>query len=290
MSRKDLVDGSTAYKERKFTEAEELFRTAAERDPEGATAEGRTAQVFLARTLHSLFIGDRKNTGLAEQAIAEYKKALGMDKEDQGSYKAVAGLYENLARPEEWQAWVSQRANDASIKPQFRAEALTALTAKKNSCANEITDTEKTKKTVKRDGKDVFEFVKPEKAEDLARLQGCVSEGLSLIDQAVALEPADVSTAALTDPTTLTDAQLKAYSDTIKAFESARSYKASMTLQASRLAEMEGRTADRDRYKTEADEAKTKFTQLSELSRKYQAEIERRIAVAQEAANANKDK
>ena len=46
MSRKDLVDGSMAYRERKFAEAEELFRKAAGRDPKGDTVEGKTAQVF----------------------------------------------------------------------------------------------------------------------------------------------------------------------------------------------------------------------------------------------------
>ena len=53
MSRKNLVDGSRAYKERKFQVAEDLFRKAAARDPQGETVEGRTAQLFLARTLHS---------------------------------------------------------------------------------------------------------------------------------------------------------------------------------------------------------------------------------------------
>ena len=47
MSRKNLVDGSQAYKERKFSVAEDLFRRAAARDPEGSTFEGRIAQVFL---------------------------------------------------------------------------------------------------------------------------------------------------------------------------------------------------------------------------------------------------
>src|SRR5688572_11984238 len=82
MSRKDLVDGSTAYRERKFAEAEELFRNAAARDPEGDTVEGKTAQVFLARTLHSRFIGNRQDTALAESAIAEYKKALALNPND----------------------------------------------------------------------------------------------------------------------------------------------------------------------------------------------------------------
>ena len=129
MSRKDLVDGSMAYRERKFAEAEELFRRAASRDPEGATVEGKTAQVFLARTLHSRFIGDRGRTEWAESAIKEYQKALTLNPNDQSSYKAVASLYENLQKTEDWQKWVGERSTNSSIEPQFRAEALTALAA-----------------------------------------------------------------------------------------------------------------------------------------------------------------
>ena len=92
MSRKNLVDGSHAYKERKFDVAEDLFRRAAERDPDGETVEGRTAQLFLARTLHSQYIGNRQDPTKAEEAIKEYKKALAVDKNDQSSYKAVASL------------------------------------------------------------------------------------------------------------------------------------------------------------------------------------------------------
>src|SRR5688572_22236411 len=76
IARKNLVDGSKSYKDRKFPEAEQLFRDAVSRDPRGETVEGKTAQLFLARTLHSEFIGDRKNTAKAEEAIAEYQKAL----------------------------------------------------------------------------------------------------------------------------------------------------------------------------------------------------------------------
>lgn len=163
LSRKNLVDGSVAYRERKFQEAEELFRKAASRDPEGATVEGRAAQLFLARTLHSIYIGDRKVTAKADEAIAEYNKALAVDKNDQASYKAIASLYENLQKPDEWQKWVTDRSNRADILPQHRAEAMTSLAARQNTCANEVTDTEKTKQTVKKDGKDVFQFVKPGK-------------------------------------------------------------------------------------------------------------------------------
>src|SRR4029079_17370303 len=62
MARKSLVDGSEAYKGRKFPEAESFFRSAVARDPKGETLEGQTAQLFLARTLHSEYIGNRSFT------------------------------------------------------------------------------------------------------------------------------------------------------------------------------------------------------------------------------------
>ncbi len=287
LSRKNLVEGSIAYKERKFSEAEELFRKAAARDPEGITMEGRTAQIFLARTLHSIYIGNRDDKQKAEEAILAYKKALDVDKNDQSSYKAVASLLDNLLRPDEWQQWVTERANRPDILPQNRAEALTSLASRKNTCANEVTDTEQTKKTVKKDGKDVFQWVKPENPADLDRLKGCVTDGLKLIDQAVALEPDSVKNAASLNPKTLTDQQLKENLDLFKVFESSRSYKASLDAQAMRLADMEGRTADRDALKAQADAGRARFVELSKIDKAIQDEIDARRSAEEEAANAN---
>lgn len=287
LSRKNLVEGSIAYKERKFAEAEELFRRAAARDPEGLTTEGRTAQIFLARTLHSRFIGDRQKTELADEAIAAYKKALAVDRNDQSSYKAVASLLDNLKKTDEWNQWVTERANRTDIEPQNRAEALTSLASRKNTCANEVTDTEQTKKTVKKDGKDVFQWVKPANPADLELLRGCVTDGLKLIDQAVALEPDGVKNAPSLDVKSLTDQQLKEKLDLFKVFESARSYKASLDAQAMRLADMEGRTADRDNLKAQADAGREKFLELSKVDKAIQDEIEARRAAEEEAANAN---
>ncbi len=287
MSRKNLVDGSLAYKERKFGEAEELFRRAAARDPEGATIEGRTAQLFLARTLHSKYIGNRIGRSIAEEAINEYQKSLSVDKNDQSSYKAIASLYENLQQQDKWQQWVTARSNDSGIEPQHRAEALTSLAARQNTCANEVSDTEATKKTVKRDGKDVFEFIKPADGAEYEKLKACVALGTQLIDQAVGLEPDAVKNAKSLNVASLSDEDLKKYADLIKPFESARSYKASLSIQAMRLAEMDGRTADRDRLKVESDQARARFVELSDVGKALQAEIERRVAAEVEAANAN---
>lgn len=288
MSRKDLVDGSVAYRERKFAEAESLFRKAAGRDPQGATLEGKTAQVFLARTLHSQFIGDRGNRAKAEEAIGEYQKAITLNPNDQSSYKAVASLYENLQKGDEWQKWVGDRSTNGQIEPQFRAEALTALAARQNTCANEISDADATKKTVKgADGKEVYQFVKPEDQAQFDRMKECVTKGTDLITQAMAAEPDPVKNAKSTDLKSLTDEQLKQLSDSIKIFESARSYRASLTIQGMRLAEMEGRTADRDKLKTDSEQYRAQYTELGEVSRGIQTEIETRVAAVEAAANAN---
>lgn len=420
MARKNLVDGSEAYKNRKFPEAEAFFRAAVARDPKGETLEGKTAQVFLARTLHSEFIGNRSfsfgeadflgTKGLAlteklmaqatpltkwlysqlspdtikqyqnyqnapsgtddevkkrndlakshlnqlatdlnkvisngqsiydparfagvqlsdftrqymaqqnlapdkvtrlnrllledafpneiakrpkaEDAIEEYKKALAMNPNDQSSYKAIASLYENLQRSDDWLKWVTERSQNMNIPPEQRAEALTSLAAKKNTCANEITDTEKTKQTVTEGGKQVFKFVKPENPQDLETLKKCVDEGMALIDQAMALEPAEVKNVGSFDIKGATDQQLTQKADLLKVFESARSYKASLLFQAMRLAEMENRIPDRDRLKGEADAARTNFLALSDVVKKIQDEIdERKAAKEAEATGGNK--
>jgi tetratricopeptide (TPR) repeat protein len=241
----------------------------------------------LARTLHSEYIGNRRDTAKAEEAIQEYKKALAVNKNDQASYKAIASLLENLQKNDEWLTWVTERSRNDQILPQHRAEALISLAAKKNGCANDITDTEKTKKTITKDGKPAFQFVKPENPEDLNTLRACVDEGNALIDQALALEPDQVKNARSVTPTSLSDEQLRETYDTLRVFESGRSYKASLLIQAGRLAEMEGRTADMEKFKTDSESAKERYRELSEVVKNLQAEIDARAAAAQEAANAN---
>ncbi len=290
MARKALVDGSKAYKDRKFPEAERLFRDAVARDPKGESVEGKTAQLFLARTLHSEYIGDRANKAKAEEAITQYQKALEQNASDQSSYKAVASLYENLQRPDDWLKWVTARSSNTSIPPEQRAEALTSLAAKKNTCANDISDTEQTKKTVTKDGKPSFQFVKPANPQDFETFKACVDEGTKLIDQAIALEPAAVKSAKSLNIKSLTDQQLQQNQDLLKVFESARSYKASLLFQAMREAEMEGRTPDRDRLKEESEAARTSFLELSDVVKKIQAEIDERTAAKEEAANTQKGK
>ena len=258
IARKNLVDGANAYKERKFQQAEELFRSAAASDPEGNTLESTTAQLFLARTLHSEYISNRSLPNLAESAIAEYKKVLAKDPDDQSSFKAVANLLENLNREDEWLKWVTDRTNNEKVPPSQRAEALTSLAAKQYSCANEVSDVEPVKKTVVKEGKPEFQFTKPEDPKAFEQLKQCTDKGLEIITKAVSLDNNS---------------------------DSVWSYYANLLVQKARIAEMEGNTEEKERYKAEAQKAKERFTELAqEKKRKEDAELERQKA-EKEAAN-----
>lgn len=259
ITRKNLVDGGKAYKDRKFQEAEQLFRDAIARDPQGATSEGKTAQLFLARTLHSEYIGNRTNVDKANEAIKEYKEVLADNISDQSSFNAVANLLENLNRDDEWLQWVTDRTNNEKVPPVQRAEALTKLAAKKYSCANDISDVEPVKKTVTKDGKPTFVFSKPQSPEDFENFKRCTAEGTELVNRAEKLD-------------TNSDAVW--------------SYKANMLVQQMRLAEMEGNNAERDRIKGDADKAKDRFTELASIKK---AEEDRKKA-EQEAKEAAANK
>jgi len=263
ITQKNLVDGGSAYKNRKFKEAEELFRYAVSRDPEGKTTEGRAAQLLLARTLHSEYIGDRKETEKAEEAIQQYKKVLVVNVKDQESFNAVANLLENLNKDDEWLKWVTERTVNEQVSEIQRAEALTKLAAKKYSCANEISDVEPVKKTVTKGDKKVFEFVKPQDQASFETYKKCVQEGADLTERAVKLD---------------------ANSDAVW------SYKANMLVQQSRLAEMEGNAQQKDEFRAQADKAKEKFTELARLRKEKEDALKAEKAAKENVANSNTKK
>ncbi len=258
IARKNLVDGANAYKSRNFAQAQENFRTAIARDPDGSSLEGRTAQVFLARTLHSEYIGDRSKKQLAENAINEYKKYLTMEPNDQSAFKAVANLLENLGRDDEWRKWITDRTQNESVPPTQRAEALTSLAARENTCANDISDVEPVKQTVEKDGVAEYKFIKPESEETFNQLKKCTEQGLEYANKAVELDPNS---------------------------DSAWSYKASLLVQKMRIAEMEDNDEAKEQLKNQANEAKEKFTQLAEAKRKAEEEAEAKKKAEEEAAN-----
>ncbi len=257
MSRRDLVDGAEAYKKKEYDRAEELFRDAISRDPEGKSLEGKTAQLFLARTLHSRFISDRKQEDKALAAIGEYKKVLAEDPSEQSSFNAVANLFETMKMDNEWQQWVTERANNENVDPTSRAEALVKLASRQYTCANNISDVEPVKQTVEVDGKPVFRFSEPENPEDFEKLKQCATQGYELADKATQLNPDS---------------------------DSAWSYKANLLQQKSRIAEMEKMPEEEiAKIKSDAEKARDKFTELAEAKRKKEEAVEAERKAKEEA-------
>lgn len=285
IARKYLVDGAEAYKARKFDEAEKLFRDAVTRDPEGKTLEGKTAQLFLARTLHSQYIGNRQNSELAEEAIGEYKKVLAADITDNSSFKAIANLLENLGKKAEVEKWVTDRTIDQTVPPDQRAEALTSLASKQITCANDISDVDPVKKTVEKGGIASFQFTKPTDEKVFEQFKQCIVKGTELIEKAIKFEPDAIKDPGNLDVKSRSDQELVALLDLDKKFQSAWSYNANVLIQKMRLAEMEGNNEQREAFKKVAEEARDKFTALNELEKKIVGEQEARKAAAKEASN-----
>lgn len=306
LARRSLVDGAQAYQDRKFAEAERLFRDAVAKDP-----EQKTAQLFLARTLHSEFAADRKKTEKAEEAIAEYEKVIPAFEKDlqekmaayekdpknekaqkefitaydalSSTTSAIASLYDNIQKTDKWREWQTKVANAPEYPAEIRANAFSSLASKQYTCANEITDVDPVKKTIEKGGKAEFQFSKPANPEDYEKLKGCIETGTKLIDQALALQSERTSALKGTDVKTLNDVQLRITDKMAAPFESVNSYKASLLIQSARLAEMDGRTADKDNFKKQADESKAKFLELSEVRKNVTAEQEARAKAKEEA-------
>jgi tetratricopeptide (TPR) repeat protein len=251
LARKDVVDGATAYQNRKYVEAEALFRKAMTWD-----SSQKTAKLFLARTLHSQFAADRKLVTKAEEAIIVYKEVIADNPSDDSSFKAVANLLETLQRPDEAKLWLEQRSADEKVPGQQRADAYTSLASKEYACANEISDVEPVKKTVEKAGKAEFVFTKPTAPGEFDKLKGCVTRGSDLIDKAIALYDGS---------------------------DSIWSYKTSLLVQKARIAEMEGDAAGKANFKIESDKAKLKFQELADVRRKKEEEIADKKKAEEEA-------
>ena len=146
----------------------------------------------------------------------------------------IITLYERISEEE-----LLKMAEDTNQTPQIRSKYYTNLAAQFNICAMDISET--VKKNVKKGGKDVFVFTKPEKPEDFEKLKQCTAKGMELIEKAIELNPES---------------------------EMSLSYQVSLLIQKVRIAEMEGNLQEKDRLKKESEAARKKFKILSDKRNK----------------------
>jgi tetratricopeptide (TPR) repeat protein len=249
-AKNELNEAARTYREGHFVEAEQHARAAFDLDP-----DSKTAPLFIARTVHAQYrngVNTPENIAKAREAIAAYAKILESDPTNEEAYKAIAFLYEKIKEEDKLRKWIVDRANDARVEPDKRAEAYIVLGSKDWNCSFQITDLPTNKITTVTEGKATVSYRKPNQ-KDFETAQICVKRGLEEVENALKFDPNS---------------------------ESGWSYKTNLLLEASKLAEMEGKMDRKAEFEKQRAAAQDRTTKLSEANKKKLAEEEAKKAAS----------
>jgi hypothetical protein len=245
-AKNQLNEAALAYHEGHFEEAEQRSRSALELDP-----NSRTAPLYIARSVHAQYrpgVQAPENLAKANQAIQAYQLILERDPKSDEAYKAIAYLYGAIKEDEKLRTWISSRANDASAPAEKRAEAFIVLASKDWDCSFKITELPTNKTTTLSAGnKATITYKKPQNQKDFDQAQACVKLGLEEVENAIKFDPNN---------------------------ESAWSYKTNLLIEASRLAEMDGKTDQKAQFDKQREAAQKRTTELSQANQKKKEEEE----------------
>ena len=250
-AKNQLNEAARAYREGRFPEAEQHSREAAELDP-----ENKTAPMFIARTIHAQYrpgVQAPDNIAKAQQAIDAYQKILENNPKDDEAYKAVAYLYGAIKEDDKLRKWIADRAANDQAEPEKRAEAFVVLASKDWDCSFKITEQPAVKTTTidPTNNKATVSYKKPKEQKEFDQAQMCVKQGLSEAENAIKFDPNN---------------------------ESAWSYKTNLLLEASKLAEMDGKTDQKAQYQKDYEAALKRTTELSVANQKRKEEEEKKSA------------
>jgi tetratricopeptide (TPR) repeat protein len=252
-AKNQLNEAASAYRDAHFEEAEQRARRALELDP-----TNKTAALFLARIVHRQYkrgVTTPENLARAREAIELYKKILEGDPKNEEAFKAVADLYGSIREDDKQRAWILQHASDRNIADDKRAEAYIILASKDWHCSNEITDLPSNKTTTVNPAtnKATVSYKKPKDEKDFQTAKICMTRGLEEIENAIKLDPTS---------------------------EPGWSYKTNLLLEASKLAEMEGKMPEKALLDKQEAEAQKRTNELSEANQKKKKEEEAKKAAS----------
>jgi len=244
-AKNQLNEAAKAYREGHFPEAEQHSRRAAELDP-----NNKTAPMFIARTIHAQYrpgVQSPENIAKAQEAIVAYQQLLAKNPQDEESYKAIAYLYEATKQDDKLRQWITDRAASESVQPEKRAEAYVVLASKDWDCSFKITElpTNKTTTIDPSNNKATVSYKKPKDQKEFDQAQMCVKQGLTEAENAIRFDPNN---------------------------ESAWSYKTNLLLEASKLAEMDGKADQKAQYQKDYEAALKRTTELSVANQKRKEE------------------
>jgi len=251
-AKNQLNEAARSYHDGHFEEAEQYSRKALELDP-----DSKTAPLFIARTIHAQFkpgVQTPENLAKATEAIKAYQMVLERNPKSDEAYKAIAYLYGATKDTEKLRAWISARANDTSLPPEKRAEGFIVLASQDWDCSFKITELPSNHTTVlSATNKATLTYKKPQNPKDFDTAQACMKRGLEEVDNAIKLDPNN---------------------------ESAWSYKTNLLIEASRLAEMDGKTDQKAQLEKQRDEAQKRTTELNQINQKKKEEEEAKKAAS----------
>lgn len=250
-SKNELNEAARSYREGRYVEAEEHSRKALDLDP-----DSKAAPLFIARTIHAQYrpgVAAPENIAKAREAIEAYRQILQNDPQNEEAYRAIAFLYERIKEDGKLREWIIARANDSGAEPEKRAEAYIVLASKDWNCSFQITDLPTNKITTVSEGKATVSYKKPKEQKDFDSAQMCVKRGLEEVENAIKFDPNS---------------------------EPAWSYKTNLLIEASKLAEMDGKTDQKAELDKQREAAQKRTDQLSEANRKKQAEEEAKKAAS----------
>ena len=250
-AKNQLNEAAKAYREGHFPEAEQHSRRAAELDP-----NNKTAPMFIARTIHAQYrpgVQSPENMAKAQEAIVAYQQLLANNPQDEEAYKAIAYLYEATKQDDKLRQWITSRAASDTAPAEKRAEAYVVLASKDWDCSFKITElpTNKTTTLDPTNNKATVSYKKPKDQKDFDQAQMCVKQGLVEAENAIKFDPNN---------------------------ESAWSYKTNLLLEASKLAEMDGKPDQKAQYQKDYEAALKRTTELSVANQKRKEEQEKQAA------------
>ena len=252
-AKNQLNEAARAYREGRFEEAEQHSRQAADLDP-----DNKTAPMFIARTIHAQYrpgVQTPDNVAKAQKAIEAYQQILAKNPKDEEAYKAIAYLYGAIKEDDKLRQWITARASNDATEPEKRAEAYIVLASKDWDCSFKITELPSNKLTTvdPSNNKATVSYKKPKDQKDFDNAQMCVKQGLVEAENAIKFDPNN---------------------------ESAWSYKTNLLLEASKLAEMDGKTDVKAEYQKQYEAALKRTTELSAAAQKRKEEEEARQAAS----------
>ncbi len=252
-AKNQLNEAARSYREGRFEEAEQHSREAARLDP-----DNKTAPMFIARTIHAQYrpgVQSPENVAKAQKAIEAYQALLQINPKDEEAYKAIAYLYGAIKDDAKLRQWITARAGDENAEPEKRAEAYIVLASKDWDCSFKITElpTNKTTTIDPTNNKATVSYKKPKDQKEFDSAQMCVKQGLAEAESAIKFDPNN---------------------------ESAWSYKTNLLLEASKLAEMDGKTDVKAEYQKQYEAALKRTTELSAAAQKKKEEEEARQAAS----------